>query len=69
MQDIDCPPKKEPDVICPICHSNNIVKMRKTGYSIMILLMFGLPLPFFNKRYNCYDCESKWKIEKRKNAL
>jgi|GEM_PF-5531897 len=58
------------EVYCPKCNSDNVVKMNKTGYTIMVLIMFGLPLPFFKKKYYCYDCENEWKIEKnKKNAL
>lgn len=49
---------------CPECNSDNIIKMNKIGYAVMLsILLFALPLPIFKKNYYCYDCENEWKIK------
>ena len=50
------------DFICPKCSSDNVVVMKRTGYAIVLSLLFlGLPLPWFKKSYYCFDCENEWK--------
>jgi len=52
------------DIFCPQCHSDNVVKMKKTGFAIMLsIMLLGLPLPIFKKKYYCFDCEFEWEIK------
>ena len=54
--------KEKENLICPFCNSDNVVVKKQTGYAIMLMIMLlGLPLPFFKKRYYCFDCEREWK--------
>ncbi|HEX2936739.1 MAG TPA: hypothetical protein VHO72_15395 [Bacteroidales bacterium] len=56
--------QKEDTVLCPYCHSDNVIKKKKAGYAIMLsILLLGLPLPFFKKSYYCFDCEKEWGIK------
>ena len=58
------PIDNENSMHCPKCHSDNVVKMKKTGYAIMMsIMLLGMPLPFFKKKFYCFDCEFEWKIE------
>lgn len=53
------------DIICPYCNSDNVIRQRKAGYTIMLsIMLLGLPLPFFSKSYYCFDCEKEWKGKK-----
>jgi len=55
-------------LICNFCGSDNVIKKKQAGYTVLIsILLLGLPLPFFKKTYYCFDCNKEWKIEK--NAL
>lgn len=54
--------KKSEILICPYCHSDNVVKKKQVGLAIMLsFLLFGLPLPFFKRIYHCFDCDKEWK--------
>ncbi len=55
-------PEKEVNLICPFCHSDNVIRKKKVGYLIVLsILLFGLPLPLFKKKFYCFDCEKEWK--------
>lgn len=54
-----------PNKTCPVCESDNVAeeKYNKTVFSLSYLLL-GFPLPFFSRKYKCYNCGHFWK-EKR----
>lgn len=54
---------KENIINCPQCGSVNVAQKKQPGYAVMLsLLLLGLPLPIFKKRYFCFDCRNEWKI-------
>ncbi|WP_114782466.1 putative signal transducing protein [Botryobacter ruber] len=50
---------------CPRCNSTHIAEesFSKTVFSISYLIL-GFPLPFFNRKFKCYDCGYVWKPKK-----
>lgn len=56
--------KNYPEIICPFCNSDNVVIKKNTTYATLIsILLFNFPFPFFKKVYYCFDCEKEWKID------
>lgn len=50
---------------CPYCNSQNIMKEKQPGYVILFsILLLGIPIPFLNKTYHCFDCGQNWLVRK-----
>ncbi|MFT2010160.1 DUF2007 domain-containing protein [Pontibacter sp. 13R65] len=67
-EDIELAPpmqQHEPAMLCPICDSDHVREENysKTVFSFSYLLL-GFPLPFFNRKFKCYDCGYTWKQKK-----
>ena len=57
--------KAKAKVQCPDCDSDNVIKDKQPGFAMMLsLMLFFIPIPFFRKRYFCFDCKNEWKIKK-----
>ena len=58
------PPMQEhvPARVCPVCGSDNVgeEKYNKTVFSLSYLLL-GFPVPFFSRKFICYNCGNHWK--------
>ena len=50
---------------CTNCNSDNVIRGKQPGVAMMLsLMLFFVPIPFFRKRYFCFDCKNEWKIKK-----
>lgn len=58
-------PEHVVEVTCPSCGSTHIAEesLSKTVFSISYLIL-GFPLPFFNRKFRCYECGYTWKPQK-----
>ncbi len=50
---------KEKGIECSNCGSTNTGKIKLNGVrSLVFVMLFALPIPFFSKKIQCYDCHS-----------
>lgn len=51
--------------ICPFCNSDNIGKVKRPRFILVLLiLLVYMPFPFFKRHYQCFDCKEEWKYKK-----
>ena len=56
---------EKPEIICPICGSEEVVKTKKAGWFFLITsLLFVFPTPFYRKKYHCLNCEQEFKLKR-----
>ena len=54
------------EIICPICGSEEVVKIKKAGWFFLITsLLFVFPTPFFRKKYHCFNCKQEFKLKRK----
>ena len=47
---------------CPKCGSDEIRKEKVSAAAFAFsILLLGFPLPFFKRKYHCFDCQHEWK--------
>lgn len=52
--------------LCPFCHSKNIGKNKEANIlTIVVFFILGAFFPIFKSSYTCFDCEKKWKFDKK----
>ena len=57
---------EKPEVICPICGSEEVVKTQEAGWFFLIIsLLFMFPTPFFRRKYHCFNCKQEFKLKSR----
>jgi hypothetical protein len=49
---------------CPYCESTDVIKNKNYNYAILAIMLFGLPIPFYKKKYFCFDCNNEWIVRK-----
>ena len=55
---------KESGIICPICGSEEVFKIKNAGWLFLITsLLFVFPTPFFRKKYYCFNCKQEFKLK------
>jgi DNA-directed RNA polymerase subunit RPC12/RpoP len=58
----EIPINKEIMMQCPLCGSDEVVEVKKAGWLFLFFsLLFQFPVPFFSKRYHCFDCGHEFK--------
>lgn len=44
-------------IVCPKCGSDDVYKDKLSLKAFVIgILLLGFPLPFFKKKYHCFNC-------------
>ena len=60
--------EKGDKIICPICGSEEVVKIKKTGWLFLLTsLLFMCPTPFLQRKYYCFNCKQEFKLKKQRN--
>jgi len=56
-------------VQCPNCGSTEVrqEKISPMMFAVSVILL-GFPLPFFRRRYHCFDCDHDFVVGKRKDT-
>lgn len=50
---------------CPNCNSGNIDSISlNRKISLVILMLTGLPIPIFSRKYHCYECHDEFRLTK-----
>ncbi|MFS4417110.1 hypothetical protein [Maribacter sp. 2307ULW6-5] len=48
---------------CPRCASGNVDGVGLNGkIALIILMVTGLPIPVFSKKYHCFECHEEFKL-------
>ena len=60
--------RKENEIICPFCNSNEVSKQKKAGWWFFIFaITIGLFLPILNTEYHCFNCGKDFKLDEEGN--
>ncbi|PKA98603.1 hypothetical protein B0O79_2290 [Flavobacteriaceae bacterium MAR_2009_75] len=54
----------ESSIKCPNCMSGNVTVLRINRiWSLVVLMLVALPIPFRMRKVHCYNCQSQFKIK------